>query len=62
MLLPNRIGFSSAPVNFRAPLGMVTRACHWFPVWREDRFNRTMQLTRRWFETEMTRGLKFEAR
>lgn len=43
-----------------APLGMVTRNGHWFLAWREDRSNRMMQTVRRWFESEMTRGLLFE--
>ena len=43
-----------------APLGMITRTGNWFLAWREDRSNRTMQLVRRWFETEMARGLAFE--
>lgn len=43
-----------------APLGMVKRQGHWFLAWREDRSNRMMQVVRRWFETEMARGLKFE--
>lgn len=45
-----------------APLGMVTRSGHWFLAWREDRSNRMMQAVRRWFETEMARGLRFEER
>lgn len=45
-----------------APMGMVTRSGHWFLAWREDRSNRMMQAVRRWFETEMARGLKFEER
>lgn len=45
-----------------APLGMVKRSGYWFLAWREDRSNRMMQVVRRWFETEMARGLKFEER
>lgn len=45
-----------------APLGMVKRSGHWFLAWREDRSNKMMQVVRRWFETEMARGLKFEER
>lgn len=43
-----------------APMGMVRRPGYWFLAWREDRSHRTMQAVRRWFETEMARGLKFE--